>query len=54
MRRRIPWWVLALLFIVLPVVEIFVHEGANPARGRRCARRWTRAGCPLASWPTGR
>ena len=24
MRRRVPWWVLALLFIVLPVVEIFV------------------------------
>ena len=24
MRRRIPWWVLALLFIVLPVVEIYV------------------------------
>jgi UPF0716 protein FxsA len=24
MRRRIPWWVLALVFIVLPVVEIYV------------------------------
>ena len=24
MRRRVPWWLLALLFIVLPVVEIFV------------------------------
>jgi UPF0716 protein FxsA len=24
MRRRVPWWVLALLFIVLPVVEIYV------------------------------
>jgi UPF0716 protein FxsA len=24
MRRRVPWWVLALLFVVLPVVEIFV------------------------------
>ena len=24
MRRRIPWWVLALLFVVLPVVEIYV------------------------------
>jgi len=24
MRRRIPWWVLALAFIVLPVVEIYV------------------------------
>ena len=24
MRRRIPWWVLALLFIVLPVVEIYI------------------------------
>lgn len=24
MRRRIPWWVLALLFVVLPIVEIYV------------------------------
>ena len=24
MRRHVPWWVLALLFIVLPVVEIYV------------------------------
>lgn len=24
MRRRIPWWVLALLFVVLPVVEIYI------------------------------
>ena len=24
MRRRVPWWLLALLFIVLPVVEIYV------------------------------
>jgi len=24
MRRRIPWWVLALLFIVVPVLEIYV------------------------------
>ena len=24
MRRRVPWWLLAMLFIVLPVVEIFV------------------------------
>ena len=24
MRRRVPWWLLALLFVVLPVVEIFV------------------------------
>lgn len=24
MRRRMPWWVLALLFVVLPVIEIFV------------------------------
>ena len=24
MRRRIPWWVLALLFIVVPVAEIYV------------------------------
>ena len=24
MRRRFPWWVLALLFVVLPVVEIYV------------------------------
>jgi UPF0716 protein FxsA len=24
MRRRIPWWVLALLFVVVPVVEIYV------------------------------
>ena len=24
MRRRVPWWVLALLFIVLPVVEIYL------------------------------
>jgi UPF0716 family protein affecting phage T7 exclusion len=23
-RRRVPWWVLALLFVVLPVVEIYV------------------------------
>lgn len=24
MRRRVPWWLLALLFVVLPVVEIYV------------------------------
>src|SRR3954462_6606709 len=24
MRRRIPWWVLALLFVVVPVLEIYV------------------------------
>ncbi|HET7387014.1 MAG TPA: FxsA family protein [Nocardioidaceae bacterium] len=24
MRRRVPWWVLALLFVVLPAVEIYV------------------------------
>lgn len=24
MRKRIPWWVLALLFVVVPVVEIYV------------------------------
>jgi len=24
MRRRFPWWLLALLFVVLPVVEIYV------------------------------
>src|SRR3954453_23960861 len=24
MRRRIPWWVLALVFVVLPVLEIYV------------------------------
>jgi UPF0716 protein FxsA len=24
MRRRVPWWLLALLFVVLPVIEIFV------------------------------
>ena len=24
MRRRVPWWVLALLFVVLPVVEIYI------------------------------
>ncbi|NUR05436.1 MAG: FxsA family protein [Nocardioidaceae bacterium] len=24
MRRRIPWWVLALLFIVVPVLEIYL------------------------------
>jgi UPF0716 protein FxsA len=24
MRRRIPWWVLALLFVVVPVIEIYV------------------------------
>ena len=23
-RRRVPWWVLALMFVVLPVVEIYV------------------------------
>ena len=23
MRRRVPWWVLALLFVVLPIVEIY-------------------------------
>jgi len=23
-RRRVPWWVLALLFVVLPVLEIYV------------------------------
>ena len=24
MRRRVPWWVLALLFVVLPIIEIYV------------------------------
>jgi UPF0716 protein FxsA len=24
MRRRVPWWVLALLFVVVPVLEIYV------------------------------
>ena len=24
MRRRVPWWVLALLFVVLPVIEIYI------------------------------
>jgi len=24
MRRRIPWWVLGLLFVVVPVLEIYV------------------------------
>jgi UPF0716 protein FxsA len=24
MRRRVPWWVLALIFVVLPIVEIYV------------------------------
>lgn len=24
MRRRIPWWILALLFVVVPVAEIYV------------------------------
>ena len=24
MRRRFPWWVLALLFVVLPVLEIYL------------------------------
>ncbi len=24
MRRRVPWWVLALLFVVLPVAEIYL------------------------------
>jgi UPF0716 protein FxsA len=24
MRRRVPWWVLALLFVVLPMVEIYL------------------------------
>ncbi len=24
MRRRVPWWVLALLFVVVPVIEIYV------------------------------
>ncbi|CAN5462355.1 hypothetical protein BH10ACT10_BH10ACT10_10440 [soil metagenome] len=24
MRRRVPWWVLVVLFVVLPVVEIYV------------------------------
>ncbi len=24
LRRHIPWWVLALVFVVLPVVEIFI------------------------------
>lgn len=24
MRRRVPWWLLVLLFVVLPVVEIYV------------------------------
>ena len=23
-RRRVPWWVLALLFVVLPVIEIYL------------------------------
>jgi UPF0716 protein FxsA len=24
LRRRVPWWVLALVFVVLPVIEIYV------------------------------
>ncbi len=24
MRRRVPWWVLAILFVVVPVVEIYL------------------------------
>ena len=24
MRRLVPWWVLALLFVVVPIVEIYV------------------------------
>ncbi|MEO5709894.1 MAG: FxsA family protein [Nocardioidaceae bacterium] len=24
MRRRVPWWVLVVLFVVLPVVEVYV------------------------------
>ena len=24
MRRRVPWWVLALVFVVLPVLEIYL------------------------------
>jgi UPF0716 protein FxsA len=33
MRRRIPWWVLALVFIVLPIVEIYVIIQVGQAIG---------------------
>ena len=33
MRRWIPWWVLALLFVVLPVVEIYVLIQVGQAIG---------------------
>ena len=32
-RRRVPWWVLALLFIVVPVVEIYVLIQVGQAIG---------------------
>ena len=33
MRRRVPWWVLVLLFVVLPVVEIYVLIQVGQAIG---------------------
>ena len=33
MRRWIPWWVLALVFVVLPVVEIYVIIQIGQALG---------------------
>ena len=32
-RRRVPWWVLALLFVVVPVVEIYVLIQVGQAIG---------------------
>ena len=33
MRRLIPWWVLALLFVVVPVVEIYLLIQVGQAIG---------------------
>ena len=33
MRRRVPWWVLVLLFVVRPVVEIYVLIQVGQAIG---------------------
>jgi UPF0716 protein FxsA len=33
MRRRLPWWVLALLFVVLPMLEIYLIVQLGQAIG---------------------
>ncbi|HEX6246515.1 MAG TPA: FxsA family protein [Nocardioidaceae bacterium] len=33
MRRRVPWWILAVLFVVVPLVEIYLVIQAGQAIG---------------------